>query len=123
LAFPVDLYGGDTIGAQYGTHSFTGLMVYRVSVENGIEKLGQIASANGVTSGNCFQGYYGPTRGVFIGDHVYSVTERGVKSASLDDVNTLLGQLTFAGVATLPVDCFWQTVQPDMTLPASSDLR
>lgn len=47
LAFPVDLYGGDTIGAQYGSHSFTGLMVYRVSVENGFEKLGQIASADG----------------------------------------------------------------------------
>lgn len=123
LAFPVDLYEGDTNGWNYGTHSFTGLLVYRVTVENGFEKLGQISSADGVAANNCFQGYYGSTRGVFIGDNVYSVTEQGVKSASLDDVSTPLGQVTFTGVEEPAFDCFWQSEEPDMALPVGSGLQ
>ena len=94
-----------------------------MTVEKGFEKLGQIASADGVTSNGCFVGYYGTTRGVFIGNDVYGVTDRGVKAASLDNVSTLLGEVTFADAQAPVQDCFWATDMPVMALPPSSDLR
>lgn len=121
LAFPIDLYDGDTTGAEYGQHSFTGLYVYRVTVENGFEFLGRIASTEGATQNGCYQGYYGRTRGVFIGDYVYSVTESGAKAALLDSVSTVAGNVTFSGAASPVVDCFWPI--PQLSLPPSNDLR
>jgi len=123
LAFPIDLYDGDTTGPEYGSHAFTGLYVYRVTVDSGFEFLGRISSAEGLTSNNCFQGYYGSTRGVFIGDHVYSVTESAVKSAALSDVSTIVGQAAFSNAEPPIVDCFWQSDAPDLMLPPSEDLR
>ncbi|MCL2330861.1 MAG: beta-propeller domain-containing protein [Phycisphaerae bacterium] len=125
LAFPVDLYEGQANGSgmDYGTHSFTGLYVYRVTVENGFEQLGRIASADGLQGNGCFAGYYGSTRGVFIDNNIFNVTDRGVRVASLDDIRMSLGQITFAGVQPLVQDCFWATVVPTLALPPSSDLR
>lgn len=121
LAFPIDLYDGDTIGGEYGQHAFTGLYVYRVTVQNGFEFLGRIASTDGVTQNGCYQGYYGRTRGVFIGDYVYSVTEHGAKAASLDSVSTVVGEATFSGTEAPVLDCFW--AMPELMLPPSGDLR
>jgi uncharacterized secreted protein with C-terminal beta-propeller domain len=122
LAFPMNLYEGDATGPEYGTHSFTGLYVYRVTVANGFEFLGRIASAEGDTGGGCFQGYYGATRGVFIDNDVYSVTERGVKAAPIDTPSTLTGEVTYSGAEPLVTDCYYW-VTPELALPASSDLR
>lgn len=121
LAFPINLYEGDTTGAAYGNHAFTGLYVYRVTVENGFEFLGRIASAEGATGNGCFSGYYGTTRGVFIGDYVYSVTERGAKVSPLAAVSTPVGEVTFVGALAPITTCYW--AQPDLALPPSSDLR
>jgi len=121
LAFPIDLYEGDTSGPQYGQHAFTGLYVYRVTVENGFEFLGRIASAEGVTQGGCFRGYHGTTRGVFIGDFVYSVTSNGVKAAPLASISSIAGEITFVGAEPPVLDCFWEP--PSLALPPSADLR
>lgn len=121
LAFPIDLYDGQTRGAEVGNHAFTGLYVYRVTVENGFEFLGRIASAEGPTGNGCFRGYYGVTRGVFIDDFVYSVTAHGAKVASLADVPSVLREVTFTGAPTPQLECFWAV--PEMRLPPSADLR
>lgn len=122
LAFPVDLYEGDTTGAEYGTHAFTGLYVYRVTVENGFEFLGRIESTTQDAEDDaCYSAYYGSTRGVFIGNNVYSVTGLGVKAASLDDVGTLLANTEFADQDGLYNECDWY--EPDLLLPASEDLQ
>lgn len=121
LAFPVDLYEGQTIGAEYGQHAFTGLYVFRVTVENGFEFLGRIASAGGLAGNGCFRGYYGTTRGVFIEDFVYAVTTEGAKAAPLEDVDSVVGEVMFTGAQEPPLECFW--VDPELMLPPSEDLR
>jgi hypothetical protein len=122
LAFPIDLYGGETIGPEYGSHEFTGLYVYHVTVENGFEFLGRIETSDGVNNG-CYYGYYGYTRGVFIGDDVYSVTQTGTKAASLDDVSTLLGETTYPGAPTVQPNCFFETEPPVIILPVGEGLK
>ena len=121
LALPIDLFEGDTMGWNYGEHAFTGLYVYRVTVESGFELLGRIGSSDGANESDCYIGYSGSTRGVFIGDHVYSVTGTSVQAASLDDVDTIVGEAEFAEPDGLYTDCFW--VDPPLILPASEDLR
>lgn len=122
LALPIDLYDGSTSGPEYGQHSFTGLYVYRVTVENGFELLGRIASADGMQSNGCYRGYYGSTRGVFIDGTVYSVTERGVKAAALPDASTLVGQTTFSDPPSLYDECSWQ-YGGTISLPEGTGLR
>ena len=121
LAFPIDLYAGDTTGGEYGVHDFTGLYVYRVTVEQGFEFLGRISSAPGVTDDGCFVGYYDYTRGVFIDDNVYSVTQIGVKSASIDDVGTIESEAPFANAPTPVEECYWYG--PDFFLPDGEGVR
>ena len=122
LAFPIDVYDGDTVGAEYGLHGFTGLYVYRVTVENGFQFLGRIASARGSLGNGCFEGYYGATRGVFIGNNVYSVTDAGVKVAAIDTAGTVLDTAEFSAGGSAPmVNCLWPT--PNLAIPASVDLR
>lgn len=121
LAFPIDLYDGDTTGAEYGTYAFTGLYVYRVTVENGFEYLGRIASSENAGGNGCYDKYYGPTRGVFIGEHVYSVTGLGVKAATIADVGTIAGEADFADGDGLSEYCQWTF--PELMLPPSDDLR
>lgn len=123
LAFPVDYYGGNTFGAQYGTHQFTGLYVYRVSVGGGFEFLGRIGTSPGINNRGCYVGYSGFTRGVFIGDVVYAVTSRGVKSANVDAMSTLLGQLEYPGAPGLYEDCYYLQAFPSINLPEGEGLR
>jgi len=107
LAFPIDLYSGDTTGPVYGDHTFTGLLVYGVSADTGFAALGRISTVDeGQTSSGCWWNYYGSTRGVFIGDYVYAVSDLGVKATSLDDVSTIVGEAPFTG-ASADEDCFY----------------
>jgi len=87
LALPIELYEGDTSGPEYGTHTFTGLLVYHVSLDAGFTELGRISTVpdDEELGDNCWWDYYGPTRGVFIGDAVYAVSNLGVVSARLGD--------------------------------------
>lgn len=107
LAFPADVYGTSSGGPTWGRHEFTGLYVYRVTVENGFEFLGRISSSEGTNAGGCFLYYYGFTRGVFIGDTVYSVTERNVKAADLSAVEATLGEAPLTGAPAMIQDCYW----------------
>ncbi len=121
LAFPVDVYEGAVNGPEIGSHNFTGLYVYRVTVAGGFEFLGRISSGGGTSGRGCFLGYYGYTRGLFIGDNVYSVTQRGVKAAALADVATLLGETTYPGAASLYEDCYYYG--PNLIFPVGDGIR
>jgi hypothetical protein len=97
--------------------------VYRVTVAGGFEFLGGISSQDDAATGGCYWGYYGFTRGVFIGDTVYAATQAGVKAASLDSVGSLLGEATFSGT-TVPADDCWFIDEPDfIILPVGTGVR
>ena len=88
LAIPVSLLEYQT--HQYsvwesGTHTFTGLYIYKVKVENGFEFLGRIST--GPATSNTY--YYSNewTRGIFIDDSVYAVQSSSVKSADIMDIS------------------------------------
>ncbi|HEX2973084.1 MAG TPA: beta-propeller domain-containing protein [Tepidisphaeraceae bacterium] len=89
LAFPVDLYEGDYTVPGYGTHTFSGLFVYRFSVDNGFTKVGQIAGPEWASDFYSY-GYGLWTRGVFIGDDVYAISSQDAKSAAINDMATIL---------------------------------
>lgn len=121
LAFPADVTTVANGGAGYGQHEFTGLYVYRVTLESGFQLLGRIASVSGMSPQGCYYDYTDFTRGVFIGDDVYSVTGRGVKASPLDAVGTIVGQVTFADAPSLAQNCFY-AVQP-VVLPVGTGLQ
>ena len=96
LAIPVDVFEHET-EPDYpwisGTHTFTGLYVYRVTIENGFVFLGRIStdSASG-------QGYYYSSdwnRGVFIGESVYAVKSGAIRSAIVEDIEATVNTLIF----------------------------
>ncbi|MCH7721454.1 MAG: beta-propeller domain-containing protein [Planctomycetes bacterium] len=64
---------------------FVGLYVYRVTAEDGFEHLGRIATQNA-------EMYYNTnrfTRGVFIGDNVYAVTDRTIIGAPVEAIESV----------------------------------
>lgn len=64
---------------------FEGLVVYSVSAEDGFTELGRIST------GFEEAGYYWAsfTRGVFIGDHVFAVTDHGVRGGLVNDLTEI----------------------------------
>ena len=70
---------------------FDGVIVFRASVETGLAELGRLSTR--------FEevGFYGAsfTRGIFINDNVYAVTNRGLRSAPVTDVETAPRKLVF----------------------------
>ena len=75
---------------------FEGIYVFRVSTETGLTELGRVSTRFDESQ------FWGAsfTRGVFVGDDVYAVTDLGVHSASLNDLATTESQLFFG----LPYD-------------------
>ncbi len=71
---------------------FEGLVVFSVSVEEGINELGRISTVFDESAGWWWTAF---TRGVFIGDDVFAVTDRGVRGASIADASTVLYELPF----------------------------
>ncbi len=73
------------------TEGFDGLFVYSASAGGGLTELGRINTR--------FEeaGYWGSsfTRGVFIGEKIYAVTNLGVRSASVNSVATVESELFF----------------------------
>jgi hypothetical protein len=95
LAIPIDLYEGDTSGPEYGEHTFTGLYVYGVTTADGFSLLGRIATQDVVDpSPYVWWPYDRYTRGVFIGDTVYAVTDSVVRAGPVDNPASLTGDLT-----------------------------
>lgn len=122
LAFPIDIYSSASGGASFGRHEFSGLLVYRVTVEGGFERLGGIASPPTFGGRGCFLSFGGPTRGVFIGDTVYAVTHDGVKAAPVDDIATLIAEIDFTDADDSGDDCYFID-QPFIMLPVGEGLR
>lgn len=126
VAFPIDVYDEATSGNPwaYGSWKFSGLMVYRVSVAGGFEYLGGIESIDPDAVNGCYWGYYGGyTRGVFIGDNVYSVTPNGVKMAVTEDASTVTAEVAFENAEPAYDYCYgWRGVE--IMLPEDAvDLR
>lgn len=70
---------------------FEGLIVFSVSVDEGINELGRISTVFDETAG----WWSRFTRGVFIGDDVFAITDRGVRGAAVADPKTVLYELGF----------------------------
>ena len=92
LAIPVDLYENQTAPNLYGEdHTFTGLYVYRVTVQNGFEYLGRI---NAATEDPYY--YASPwLRGLFINNDVYAVNNEAVRSADIEDIENTVNEIFF----------------------------
>lgn len=97
---PVD--GGEVIVPG----GFDGLAVFSVSVEDGFSELGRISTR--------FEeaGYYWAsfTRGVFISEDVFAVTDRGVRGAPVSDMRSAPYELVFES-----------TTPPERPWPAGDD--
>lgn len=96
LAIPVNLVEGGSGGPTMGKPTFTGIYVYRVTTDNGFELQGRISTVTDQAGQPAWYSYYNTwARGVFIGDHVFAVTDELVRSAGLDDVGTVIDTLEF----------------------------
>jgi uncharacterized secreted protein with C-terminal beta-propeller domain len=98
LALPVDLYELESDQASpsdYGVMTFKGLYVYRVNIENGFQKIGEISTSE--VSDEYWYYFNDWTRGIFINDYVYAVTPEAVKSAQLNDVAGTTQSLVIGG--------------------------
>ena len=74
---------------------FEGVAVYRVSVDGGFEELGRLGTRFDDSSWSSF------TRGVFIGDSVYAVTELGMRAVPVAAMGAAPDELRFASAPAL----------------------
>lgn len=75
--------GQDYGPSAYGDPVFDGLCLYRVTAEEGIEPIARIATTS---QDDGYLTWSAWTRGIFIGDYVYAVTDSAVQAAHLDDL-------------------------------------
>lgn len=95
VALPVDLYeGAPTTQWDYGYHTFSGLYVYRMSVDKPFELVGRIATVEWSDPYRWF-GYDSWTRGVFIGDNVYAISNLSAQSAAIADMTKILSTVSY----------------------------
>ncbi len=89
LAIPVDLFEHITEPEHlysFGEYTFSGLYIYRISIDEGFEYLGRI-------SADLADGWL---RGLFIEDAVYSVNEEAARSAYIEDIEGSISELIFS---------------------------
>jgi len=95
----------------YVPQGFEGLVVYSVSVEDGFTELGRISTR--------FEeaGYYWNsfTRGVFIGDDVFAVTDHGVRGTLVSDFTSIPYELILESIS--PPDEPWPAGDQAVLLP------
>ncbi len=77
---------------------FEGVYVFRVSAETGLTELGRVSTRFDEDGTQLWGASF--TRGVFVGDDLFAVTDLGVHSASLSDLATVKSELFFG----LPYD-------------------
>ena len=94
LAIPVDLYE-QTDEQPWGQYVFSGLQLYDIDIHDGISLRGQISTVDDSDYG--YPTYYGWTRGMFIENNVYAITEMGIKSAALLDPSKIKNSLVIEG--------------------------
>ncbi len=89
---------------------FDGVFVYSASADGGLTELGRISTRFDEA------GYWGAsfTRGVFIGEKVYAVTNLGVRQAATSDVSTVEAELFYGQADIAP--------PPDILLPEPAPL-
>ena len=94
LALPVQVYG------DFWEYQTSAVQVYHVTPENGITLRGQISTEP--DSAAEYPSYWGWSRGLFIDDTVYAVTEIGVQAASLDSPGEVTQSIEIEGSPNLP---------------------
>ncbi len=84
---------------------FRGLAVYRASTDGGFESVGRIST-------EFDDGYYWTafTRGVFIDDDVFAVTNRGIRGAAVADMDSITHDIQF------------ELVRPDFLIDPVADI-
>ena len=65
--------------------SFDGLVVYRVSTDQGFDELGRISTRFEEAADYWWTAF---TRGVFISENVFAVTNQGVRGAPIDNIES-----------------------------------
>lgn len=91
-----DSNGTEDEASQDGTpveSGFYGVYVYRVTSDEGFEYLGRLSTQG--EEDDCGWSWSWFTRGVFMGDNVYAVNERGVSAAPVADVDSAPWRLVF----------------------------
>ncbi len=70
--------------SAYGEEVFVGLCLYRITTDEGVEPIAQIATG----ADDDIYRYWGSwNRGIFIGDYIYAVTDSAVQAIPLDDLS------------------------------------
>lgn len=103
LALPMTICEGGK-GGQYGTDlTFSGLMVYDVTVDGGFHLRGKVghpnnADGNGYDSGTCSNWWTNASsevkRSIVMDDFIYSISERRVKASSLLNLDVDLAEVS-----------------------------
>ncbi len=96
LAIPVTIYPYTEVGYP-ADNTFYGLEVYRVSLESGFDFLGRIR-----TDSPSGQSYSSWLRGVFMGEHVFSVSDQVVHVAAWADIDNTIRTLVIGTGADDP---------------------
>jgi uncharacterized secreted protein with C-terminal beta-propeller domain len=78
-------------GVLFPEDQFEGIVVFRATPEDGLVELGRISTLFDD------RGFYYPgfSRGVFVGDHVYAVTDFGTRVAPVADLETIADELFY----------------------------
>lgn len=95
---------------------FEGLAVYSVSAADGFTELGRIS-----TRSNSPFDYASFTRGVFIDDHVFAVTDLVVRGAPLEDVSSAPYEYEFPG-RRIPFDPRMEVIIEELLLEFGFDM-
>lgn len=104
----IDVEGDDSF-APYIPGGFDGLYVYDVSAANGFTERGRL-STRFEEAGYYYASY---TRGIFINSDVYAVTDNGLRSAPVADVNGAARELLLRDPNPYYIDPVEPDVDPD----------
>jgi hypothetical protein len=105
LALPMTICEGGNLGS-YGTDmTFSGLIVYDVTVDGGFHQRGEVAhptepTGNGYNSSLCSNWWANASsevkRSIVMDDFIYSVSDRRVKASSLSNLSVDLADISLA---------------------------
>jgi hypothetical protein len=105
LALPMTICEGGGNGSYGEELTFTGLMVFDVSLANGIEEHGRMPFADPAqvsSYSTCTSWWTDSTslvkRSIFMGDYVIGISDDTMNVAPLDDMSTVLQSISLVGV-------------------------
>ncbi len=93
MAIPVDLY------TNWWEYEFSGVQVYHISPQEGITLRGQISTQPDAAVD--YPSYWGWTRGLFIEDSIYAVTEVGVDAALTTSPSNVINSIELQGSSNI----------------------